>query len=49
MTHKVTPNLIQPTDLREILEDVTTKLVANPKLALPIDKNAMYSHTTNYV
>ena len=39
-THKVTPNLIPPTDLREILEDVTTKLVANPKLALPIDKNA---------
>ena len=30
MTHKVTPNLIPPTDLREILEAVTTRLVANP-------------------
>ena len=39
-THKVTPNLIPPTDLRDILEDVKAKLIANPKLALPIDKNA---------
>lgn len=40
MTHKVTPNLIPPTDLRDILQDVKAKLVANPKLALPIDRNA---------
>ena len=39
-THKVTPNLIPPTDLRDILKDVKAKLVANPKLALPIDRNA---------
>ena len=39
-TDKVTPNLIPPTDLRDILEDVKAKLIANPKLALPIDKNA---------
>ena len=39
-THKVTPNLIPPTDLRDILEDVKARLVANPKLALPVDKNA---------
>ena len=31
-THKVTPNLIPPTDLRDILEDVKAKLVAKPKL-----------------
>ena len=39
-THKVTPNLIPPTDLRDILGDVKAKLITNPKLALPIDKNA---------
>ena len=39
-THKVTLNLIPPTDLRDILEDVKAKLVANPKLALPVNKNA---------
>ena len=39
-TDKVTPNLIPPTDLTDILEDVKTRLVANPKLALPVDKNA---------
>ena len=39
-THKVTPNLIPPTDLRDILEDVKARLVINPKLSLPVDKNA---------
>ena len=39
-THKVSPNLIPPTDLREILEDVKTKLIANPKLTLPVHENA---------
>ena len=39
-THKVTPNLIPPTDLRDILQDVSKKLVANPKLTLPVNKNA---------
>ena len=40
-THnKVTPNLFPPTDLRDLLEDVKARLVANPKLALPVDKNA---------
>ena len=39
-THKVTPNLIPPTDLRDILQDVNNKLVANPKLTLPVNKNA---------
>ena len=39
-THKVTPNLIPPTDLRDILQDVSNKLVANPKLTLPVNKNA---------
>ena len=34
-SHKVTPNLIPPSDLREILSDVEEKLKANPKLALP--------------
>ena len=28
-THKITPNLIPPTDLRDILEDVKAKLIAN--------------------
>ena len=36
-THKVTPNLISPYDLRNILLDVQKKLVANPKLSLPTD------------
>ena len=40
-THKVTLYLIPPTDLRDILEDVKTRLVANPKLALPVDRNAI--------
>ena len=39
-THKVTPNLIAPMDLRRILEDVTMKLVANIKMPLPVAKNA---------
>ena len=39
-THKVTPNLIPPTDLGDILQDVNNKLVANPKLTLPVNKNA---------
>ena len=39
-THKITPNLIPPTDLRDILENVKARLVANPKLALPVHKNA---------
>ena len=39
-THKVTPNLIPPTDLRDILQDVNNKLVANHKLTLPVNKNA---------
>ena len=39
-THQVTPNLIPPTDLRDILQDVSNKLVANPKLTLPVNKNA---------
>ena len=39
-THKVSPNLIPPTDLHEILEDVKTKLIANPKLTLPVHENA---------
>jgi len=34
-SHSVTPNLIPPTDLREILQDVVQKLESNPKLALP--------------
>ena len=39
-SHKVTPNLIPPTNLRDILNDVSKKLVANPKLSLPIHKDA---------
>ena len=39
-SHKVTPNLIPPTDLRDILQDVNNKLVANPKLTLPVHKEA---------
>ena len=39
-TYKVTLTLIPPMGLRRILEDVTMKLVANPKLALPVAKNA---------
>ena len=39
-TNKVIPNLIPPMVLKRILEDVTMKLVANPKLALPVAKNA---------
>jgi hypothetical protein len=34
-THKVTPNLISPYDLRKILSDVEEKLKANPRLTLP--------------
>ena len=34
-THKVTPNLIPPTDLKAILMDVQEKFKSNPKLALP--------------
>ena len=39
-THKVTPNLIPPADLRSILYDVEIKLKANPKLALPVVEKA---------
>ena len=39
-THKVTPLLIPPADLRSILTDVETKLRANPKLALPVTEKA---------
>ena len=39
-THKVTPTLIPPADLRSILTDVETKLRANPKLALPVTEKA---------
>ena len=39
-SHKVTPNLIPPTDLRDILNDVSKKLIANPKLSLPIHEDA---------
>ena len=39
-THKVTPILIPPADLRSILTDVETKLRANPKLALPVTEKA---------
>ncbi len=39
-THKVTPNLISPYDLRNILRDVEEKLKANPKLMLPVAKEA---------
>ena len=39
-THKVTPNLISPYDLRNILTDVENKLKANPKLKLPVAKEA---------
>lgn len=34
-THKVTPNLIPPTDLRQILDEAKDQLKANPKLMLP--------------
>ena len=39
-THKVSPNLIPPTDLRNILNDISKKLITNPKLSLPIHENA---------
>ena len=39
-THKVTPNLIPPADLRSILLDVENKLKVNPKLALPVAEKA---------
>jgi len=39
-THKVTPNLIPPTDLRSILSSVEEKLRMNPKLSLPISQKA---------
>ena len=39
-THKVSPNLIPPTDLRDILDDINRKLIANPRLSLPIHENA---------
>ena len=39
-SHKVTPNLIPPTDLRDILNDVSKKLIVNPKLSLPIHEDA---------
>ena len=38
-THKVSPNLIPPTDLRNILNDISKKLITNPKLSLPIHEN----------
>lgn len=34
-THKVTPNLIPPTDLHNILQEASNQLKANPKLMLP--------------
>ena len=39
-THKVSPNLIPPADLRSILLDVENKLKANPKLAIPVSEKA---------
>ena len=39
-THKVSPNLIPPTDIRNILNDISKKLITNPKLSLPIHKDA---------
>lgn len=39
-THKVTPNLISPFDLRNILNDVSNRLQANPKLMLPVSEEA---------
>ena len=39
-THKVSPNLIPPTDLRNILNDISKKLITNPKLSLPIHEDA---------
>ncbi len=38
-SHRVTPNLIPPTNLREILEDVVKKLESNPKLTLPVSQD----------
>ena len=39
-THKVSPNLIPPTDLRNILNDISKKLITNPKLSLSIHEDA---------
>ena len=39
-THKVSPNLIPPADLRSILLDAENKLKANPKLAIPVSEKA---------
>ena len=39
-THKITPTLIPPADLKIILTDVETTLRANPKLALPVTEKA---------
>ena len=39
-THKVTPTLIPPVDLQDILLNVKNKLKTNPKLALPVSEKA---------
>ena len=44
-THKITPTLVPPADLQDILLDVQNKLKTNPKLALPVsDKTDNWSY-----